>query len=60
VSAVMREMAKFGELTTFLCGNSMGCMILKTYLLVNPNLSIAGVIFIVPFWYVPASIEDRD
>jgi len=53
-------MAKFGELTTFLCGNSMGCMILKTYLLVNPNLSIAGVIFIVPFWYVPASIEDRD
>ena len=60
VTALMREMAKYSELTTFLCGNSMGCMILKTYLLRNPDLRIAGVIFIVPFFYVPESIEDRD
>lgn len=60
VSVLMREMEKFSELTTFLCGNSMGCMILKTYLLRNPDLRIAGVIFLVPFFYIPKSIEDRD
>lgn len=34
----------------FLYGNSMGCMVLNTFLLKNPDLKIAGVIFSAPFF----------
>lgn len=35
---------------TFLYGFSMGCMVLNTYLLANPDLKIDGVIFQAPFF----------
>ena len=35
---------------TFLWGNSMGCMVLNTFLLQNPHLKISGVIFGSPFF----------
>ncbi len=37
-------------LPTFLYGNSMGCMVVNTFLLKNPDLKIAGVIFSAPFF----------
>jgi alpha-beta hydrolase superfamily lysophospholipase len=35
---------------SFLYGNSMGCMVINTYLLQNSKLPIAGVIFGSPFF----------
>lgn len=35
---------------TFLYGNSMGCMIINTFLLRNPGLKLQGVIFGSPFF----------
>ena len=34
----------------FLYGNSMGCMIINTFLLSNPGLKLQGVIFGSPFF----------
>ncbi len=42
---------KFSEnLPSFLYGNSMGCMVINTFLLKNPDLKLAGVIFSAPFF----------
>jgi len=38
------------NLPTFLYGNSMGCMVLNTFLLKNPELKIQGVVFSAPFF----------
>ena len=46
-------MAKHPKLPSFLYGNSMGCMVLATYLQRNPDLNIAGVIFSAPFFNLP-------
>jgi alpha-beta hydrolase superfamily lysophospholipase len=35
---------------TFLYGNSMGCLVVNTFLLRNPDLKLAGVIFSAPFF----------
>lgn len=44
-------MARFVEgIPTFLYGNSMGCMVINTFLLKNPDLKLAGVIFSAPFF----------
>jgi alpha-beta hydrolase superfamily lysophospholipase len=53
-------MAKYPDLPTFLYGNSMGCMVLTTYLQRNPDLHLAGVIFSAPFFYIPDTMEQRD
>mmetsp|Transcript_42779 Transcript_42779/g.56499 ORF Transcript_42779/g.56499 Transcript_42779/m.56499 type:complete len:88 (-) Transcript_42779:624-887(-) len=38
------------NLPSFLYGNSMGCLIINTYLLRNPGLNLQGVIFSAPFF----------
>ena len=40
----------------FLFAHSMGCQILNTYLLINPDIAarLAGVIWSAPFWGIPA------
>ena len=49
--SVTAMIQKFEEnLPTFLYGNSMGCMVLNTFLLKNPDLKLAGVIFSAPFF----------
>ena len=35
---------------TFLWGNSMGCMVINTFLLQNPHLKLSGVVFGSPFF----------
>ena len=40
------------HLPSFLYGNSMGCLIINTYLLRNPGLGLAGVIFSSPFFQI--------
>ncbi len=35
---------------TFLYGNSLGCLAINTFLLRNPDLKLAGVIFSAPFF----------
>lgn len=48
VTAMIKQ---FDEgLQTFLYGNSMGCMVINTFLLKNPELKLAGVIFSAPFF----------
>jgi alpha-beta hydrolase superfamily lysophospholipase len=43
--------SRFQEgLPTFLYGNSMGCMVINTFLLKNPDLKLAGVVFSAPFF----------
>ena len=42
---------------TFLWGNSMGCMVLNTFLLQNPHLKLAGVIFGSPFFEISEELE---
>lgn len=43
--------ARFAEgIPSFLYGNSMGCMVINTFLLKNPDLKLAGVIFSAPFF----------
>lgn len=34
----------------FLMGHSMGCLITQTFLLKNPNINLAGVIYAAPFF----------
>jgi pimeloyl-ACP methyl ester carboxylesterase len=34
----------------FLMGHSMGCLITQTFLLKNPNINLAGVIYGAPFF----------
>jgi alpha-beta hydrolase superfamily lysophospholipase len=60
VNALILQMAKYPDLPTFLYGNSMGCMVLTTYLQRNPDLRIAGVVFSAPFFYLPECLEGRD
>ena len=40
----------------FLYGNSMGCLLINTYLLNNPELTLQGVIFGSPFFGFPRHI----
>jgi acylglycerol lipase len=48
---IIAMMAQFEEdLPTFLYGNSMGCMVINTFLLRNPELKLSGVIFSSPFF----------
>jgi alpha-beta hydrolase superfamily lysophospholipase len=42
---------------TFLYGFSMGCMVINTYLLANPDLKIDGVIFESPFFKMGRSMN---
>ena len=44
-------------LTTFLMGHSMCCMVINTFLLRNPDLKIAGVIFSAPFFGISESFH---
>jgi alpha-beta hydrolase superfamily lysophospholipase len=37
-------------LPTFLYGNSMGCMVINSFLLKNPDLRFQGIIFSAPFF----------
>ena len=53
-------MAKYPDLPSFLYGNSMGCMIITTYLQRNPGLHLAGVVLSAPFFYLPEHLEGRD
>ena len=54
---VIAMMAQFEEgMPSFLFGNSMGCMILNTFLLRNPNLKISGVMFSAPFFGLRAEL----
>lgn len=48
LTAMIREFEE--GLQTFLYGNSMGCMVINTFLLKNPDLKFAGVIFSSPFF----------
>jgi len=43
------------DLPLFLKGHSMGCMVLNTYLALNPEIAqrLAGVIWSAPFWGIP-------
>lgn len=45
------------NLPSFLYGNSMGCMIINTFLLRNPDLPIQGVIFGSPFFEFPKHVH---
>ena len=42
---------------TFLWGNSMGCMVLNTFLLQNPHLKLNGVVFGSPFFEISEELE---
>ena len=42
---------------TFLWGNSMGCMVINTFLLQNPHLKLAGVIFGSPFFELSEALN---
>ena len=48
VTALLKEFEE--DVPAFLYGNSMGCMIINTYLLSNPDLKLRGVIFGSPFF----------
>ena len=41
------------EKPLFLVGHSMGCLNLQTFLINNPNLPLAGVLFTAPFFAFP-------
>ena len=61
VSTMLYEMARvYPHLSTFLAGNSMGGLTLMTYLIRNPQLNIAGVIFLAPFWYLPPTVDNLE
>ena len=48
VTALVQQFEE--DLPTFLYGNSMGCLIINSFLLKNPNLPIQGIIFGSPFF----------
>ena len=48
VTALLGEFEE--GLPTFLYGNSMGCLIISTYLLNNPGLQLQGLVFSSPFF----------
>jgi len=41
----------------FLYGNSFGCMVINTFLLRNPDLKLAGVIFSAPFFGLSENVR---
>ena len=47
------------DLPLFLFGHSMGCMVLNTYLTINPKIAdrLAGVIWSAPFWGMPEFVH---
>jgi len=56
--SVTAMIARFVEgLPTFLYGNSMGCMVINTFLLKNPDLKLAGVVFSSPFFGFSEKIQ---
>ena len=47
------------DLPLFLMAHSIGCLVLNTYLGINPDISkrLAGVIWSAPFWGMPDFVD---